>query len=333
MKTFLKWAGGLLLIVMLVALAAYAWAMSTATRLYEKHWEIHDATFPIPWALTAADLDSLKQERIAAGASKKDPLAGVDLEAVALERAASRGGHLIDSRLGCKGCHGADMGGGVVIDVPMVGYWAAPNLTSGEGSVTRGFSAHDWDSAVRHGVRHDGRTSSMPCEEFRNLSDHELSDVAAYIRSVPPVKRDPGHVRLGPVFAFMLATDPKTAAAIGIDHQAAHAAEPPLAEPTAAFGEHLVQVCRGCHGANLSGGKLQGDPSMPIVANLTPHASGLATWKEADFVHAMRTGKRPDGSTISEMMPWKAFGTMSDDELVAIWAYLRTQPPTPKGTH
>ena len=333
MNSFLKWVGGLLLVIVVLALAAYAWAMSTATRRYEKHWDIHDATFPIPWALTDAEIDSLKRERIAAGAKAKDPLAGVDLEAVAMERAANRGGHLIDSRLSCKGCHQADLGGGVVINEPIVGFWAAPNLTSGEGSVTRGFSAHEWDGAVRHGVRHDGRSSSMPCEEFRNLSDHELSDVVAYIQSVPPVNRNPGHVRLGPVFAFMLATDAKTAPAFGIDHQAPHAAEPPLAEPTAAFGEHLVQVCRGCHGANLSGGKMQGDPNMPIVANLTPHASGLATWKREDFIRAMRTGIRPDGSTILEAMPWKAFGTMSDDELAAIWAYLKTVPPAPKGTH
>jgi hypothetical protein len=104
MKTFLKWAGGLLLVLVVVALSAYAWAMSTATRRYEQRWEFHDASFPIPWPMTEAELDSLKQQHIAAGAKAKDPLAGVDLEAVAMERAASRGGHLIDSRLGCKGC-------------------------------------------------------------------------------------------------------------------------------------------------------------------------------------------------------------------------------------
>lgn len=333
MKTLLKWVGGILLVIAVVGMAAYAWAMSSATRLYEKTWEVHDATFPIPWPLTETELDSLKRERIAAGAKAKDPLAGVDLEAVAMQRAAARGGHLIDSRLGCKNCHDADFGGKVVIDVPIVGFYAAPNLTSGEGGITRGFSAHDWDRAVRHGVRHDGRTSSMPCDEFKNLSDHELSDVIAYVQGVPPVKRDVGRVRLGPVFAFMLASNPKTVAAAGIDHQAAHAAEPPLAEQTAAFGEHLVQVCRGCHGDNLSGGKLQGDPNMPIVANLTPDASGLAGWKKEDFVRAMRTGKRPDGSAILEAMPWRAFATMSDDELGALWAYLETLPPRPKGSH
>ena len=91
----------------------------------------------------------------------------------------------------------------------MVGRWIAPNLTSGEGSVTKGFTANDWDRAVRHGVRHNGRTSSMPVIEFLNLTDHEMSDIVAYVRSMPPVNRDLGPVKFGPVFSFMIATDPK----------------------------------------------------------------------------------------------------------------------------
>jgi hypothetical protein len=70
---------------------------------------------------------------------------------------------------------------------------------------------------------------------------------------------------------------------------------------------------------------------MPIVANLTPDESGLKAWSEADFIRAIREGKRPDGSAISEYMPWKAYGQMSDDELKAIFAYLRTVPAKPKG--
>lgn len=45
----------------------------------------------------------------------------------------------------------------------------------------------------------------------------------------------------------------------------------------------------------------------------------------------MREGKRKDGTLISEFMPWKAYGQMSDSELRAIWAYLRTVPAVEKG--
>jgi mono/diheme cytochrome c family protein len=173
----------------------------------------------------------------------------------------------------------------------------------------------------------------MPVVEFVNLSDRELSDIVAYIRSEPPVNRDMGAVRLGPVFAFLIATDPKALGAFTIDHEKAHAVEPPAEVASAELGRHIVQVCRGCHGENLSGGKLAGDPDMPIVANLTPHETGLKGWVEADFIRAIREGKRKDGTDISRMMPWQAYGRMTDTELKAIWAYLQTVPPREKGNH
>src|SRR5262249_40250051 len=152
------------------------------------------------------ELSALRAQRILAGAPADNPFAGVDLQALALERAIKRGRHLVDSRASCDGCHGKDFGGEAIIDVAVPGPWGAPDLTSGEGSVTRGFTANDWDRAVRHGVRRNGQSSSMPSGDFTNLSDHELSDIVAYIRSLPPVNRDKGPVKFGPVFAFLIAT-------------------------------------------------------------------------------------------------------------------------------
>ncbi len=294
-------------------------------------WTAHDATFPIPFPLDSTEIEAIKRERIAAGAAARDPLAGVDLSLLATERAQQRGQHLVERRLGCNACHGADYGGGVIVNVPAVGYWAGPNLTSGPGSVTNGFSPKDWDLAVRHGIRHTGQSSSMPSSEFLNLSDRELSDVVTFLRSRPPVDRNVGPVRLGPVFTFLAATNPAMLPAFGIDHQKPHAVEPPVQAVTLELGEHIVQTCRGCHQPNLAGGKMQGDPNMPIVANLTPDASGLKDWTEADFIRAMREGKRPDGTAISEFMPWKAYAGMNDTELKAIWLYLQSLPPRPKG--
>jgi mono/diheme cytochrome c family protein len=209
----------------------------------------------------------------------------------------------------------------------------APKPHLGDGSVTKGFTANDWDRAVRHGVRRNGRTSSMPVVEFVNLTDHELSDIVAYLRSVPPVNRDMGAVKLGPVFAFLIATDPKALGAFTIDHAKPHVVEPPVEAISVELGQHIVQVCRGCHGENLSGGKLAGDPDMPIVANLTPHETGLKTWNESDLIRAIREGKRKEGTEISRMMPWQAYGRMTDTELKAVWAYLQTVPPREKGNH
>ena len=309
------------------------WAYQVASGRYDKQWVVHTAGFPIPFPVNEDELETLRAERILAGASTADPLAGVDLQALALERAISRGRHLVESRTSCDGCHGKDFGGAAVIDIALVGHWVAPNLTSGEGSVTRGFTANDWDRAVRHGVRRNGRSSSMPSQDFANLTDHELSDIVAYIRALPPVNRVLGPVKFGPVFAFMIATDPKAFVAFTIDHDKPHVIEPPAAAPSAELGQHIVQVCRGCHGPQLSGGRLAGDPDMPIVANLTPHETGLKSWSEGDFIRALREGKRKDGTAIDKAMPWEAYGRMTDTELKAVWAYLQTVPAVEKGNH
>jgi mono/diheme cytochrome c family protein len=302
-----------------LALAACGWALATANARYNRHWNIHTAQFPIPFPLDPGD----------------PALAGAPgaADSVATARAVERGAHLVNARVGCMGCHGPDLAGAVLIEAPVLGYWAAPNLTAGRGGITRGFGAREWDMAVRHGVRHTGLSSSMPCGEFVTLSDRELSDIVAYVRSLPPVDREIAPPRFGPVFAFLLALDPKSLPAYVIDHRVAHAAEPPPEAVTPEFGRHIAQVCTGCHGEHFSGGKVQGDPNMPLVANLTPHETGLKAWTEADFVRAMRLGRRPDDSAIAEAMPWRVYGQMTDTELAAVWTYLRTLPPRPKGNH
>jgi mono/diheme cytochrome c family protein len=331
MKKFLKVLGWSLAAIGAVAIIGYvlaAWVMSSR---YARQWAAHEVSFPIPIPLTESEIATLRDEWLTAGAPASDPLAGLDLGTIALERAVARGGQLIRSRLGCAACHGPDFGGHVLIDDPVVGRWIAPNITTGKGSVTIGYTAADWDRAVRHGLRRGGLTSTMPSIDFVNLTDQELSDIVAYIRSHPPVDRNLDKVEFGPALNVMLALGKVDLLAFDVDHQASHALQPPVAAPTEEFGAHLVQACRGCHGGTLSGGKIPGDPGMPIVANLTPDATGLKNWTEEDFVRALREGRRPDGSAISDYMPWEAYASMSDTEIRAIWAYLRTLEPVEKG--
>jgi mono/diheme cytochrome c family protein len=136
------------------------------------------------------------------------------------------------------------------------------------------------------------------------------------------------------VFAFAVATDrDDNLVTFKLDHQKVHPVEPPAEAPTAELGRHIAQVCSTCHGANLSGGKLASDPTMPEAANLTPHETGLKGWTEADFFRALREGKRKDGTAVANAVPWRAYGLMSDTELKALWAYLQTLPPLEKGSH
>ena len=313
MRTVLRYLGWGLAGLLVIIAGANVWAYLVAHSRYSTEWQVHGADFPIPFPLATQDHP------------------GGDADADALALAIQNGRHLVESRAGCEGCHGADLGGAAVIDVPLVGRWVAPNLTTGEGSVVRDFTANDWDRAVRHAVRRNGRTSSMPAQEFINLSDHELSDIVAYIGSLPPVDRDMGAVRFGPAFNFLIATDDDALAAFHIDHDQPHAVEPPVETVGVEYGQHIAQVCSGCHGANFSGGKLAGDPNMPLVANLTSHETGLQSWNEADFFRALREGIRKDGSEISPMMPWRAYAKMTDTEISAVWSYLQTLPAVEKG--
>jgi cytochrome c553 len=66
-----------------------------------------------------------------------------------------------------------------------------------------------------------------------------------------------------------------------------------------------------------------------VASNLTPDAAtGIGTrYNEASFITAMRTGKKPNGTMIQPPMPNEVYQNMTDDDLKAIWAYLRTIKP------
>ena len=68
---------------------------------------------------------------------------------------------------------------------------------------------------------------------------------------------------------------------------------------------------------------------ISYTANLTPDQNtGLGICDEAMFIKALRTGRHMgDGRPIQPPMPWPWFSQMTDDDLKAIYAYLRTIPP------
>jgi mono/diheme cytochrome c family protein len=114
-----------------------------------------------------------------------------------------------------------------------------------------------------------------------------------------------------------------------------HAAPSPAAVPAGAtkeYGAYIARIaCKGCHGPAFAGGPVEaGDPSWPPASNLT--VSGpTKNWNEADFLRLMRTGRRPDSVPVNVAMPWKNAGRMTDEELHAVWTYLRSLPGRPTG--
>ena len=239
-------------------------------------------------------------------------------------------GQLIAATRGCADCHGADLAGATIIDNPAMGRLSGPNLTRGRGGLPASFTDIDLVRSIRHGVAPDGRgLFLMPSSDFSEFTDQDMGDLIAYIDSLAPVDRASVPLTIGPVARGLLVAGKIKLSAELIDHAGVR---PATVQPgvTVAYGHYLAAGCTGCHGPNLSGGKIDiGPPDWPPAQNLTP-AGDLAKWSEADFIMSLRKRTRPDGSPLNEVMP-AAFGLMNDTELKAIWAYLRTLPPAPTG--
>jgi len=163
MKTAIKVVLGFVLLVGIALAGTLFWAKSTVAAKLEQTHTTHSVEFPTPFPLTEAELAALRAERatqapsVDAGAPEQgegavDPLEGVDLGALATERAIERGKHLVGARYVCVECHGQDFGGGVMVEDDAIGTLYGPNLTSGKGSKVLSYRIEDWDRIVRHGV-------------------------------------------------------------------------------------------------------------------------------------------------------------------------------------
>src|SRR5215213_10257121 len=108
-------------------------------------------------------------------------------------------------------------------------------------------------------------------------------------------------------------------------------------------GAYLAAImdCGGCH----TGGALAGQPdpalnlagsdigfSIPGLGyfyppNLTPdRETGTGDWSASDLVRAIRTGERPDGRILAPAMPWHSYAALTDDDVLALVAYLQSLP-------
>lgn len=248
---------------------------------------------------------------------------------------AAEGRELMHSR-GCMDCHGEDLGGYVVMDEPLVARIVGDNLLR---MPARHADATTWERMYRalvHGVDLDSRPLlMMPSGSYTHLSLHEIEAMSAWLQGLPAGGRELPESRIGPIGRVLLAIGrfQGMLPAETIDHSATPPDRPPPLG-SVEYGAHVARLCVGCHRADFAGGRLAlGKPDWPAAANLTPHATGLGAWSEADFLRAMRDGKRPDGSAIEpEAMPWRAFGQASDSELHSLWLYLRTLAPVER-TH
>src|SRR3954452_3027865 len=101
-------------------------------------------------------------------------------------------------------------------------------------------------------------------------------------------------------------------------------------------GRYLVKAadCAACHtvpesGKPLAGGRAIETPFGNVTsANITPDRdTGIGAWSDDDFDNALLKGKRPDGARLYPAMPYTAYTKMSHDDVVAMFAYLKTIAP------
>jgi mono/diheme cytochrome c family protein len=244
----------------------------------------------------------------------------------------------------CGQCHAADpahdvdgpLSGGKEFHDSRLGTVRASNLTPDDATGLGLWSDAEIVRALRNGQRKDGRVLApvMPYEWFHDMSDEDAFAVARYLKSLPPVRHE---VRQSPNLEFKLVTH------YFLGPKPPTSTSPPTRGATAEFGGYLAQhvgLCADCHTprhgirstpdkSRLFAGDAHPSKSFPNnPANLTPdRTTGIGAWTEEDFLRTLRTGVNPKGEDLHGFMPWREIGRMPDDDLRAIYRYLRTLPP------
>jgi mono/diheme cytochrome c family protein len=268
---------------------------------------------------TALTLSERKAARIVPVQAKALPYV---VDAAALQR-----GRYLYATRGCVDCHGADGAGREFVNDGRGLRLAGPNITVA--GVTRGYTEVDWVRTLRHGVRPDGRpVRVMPSEDYARLTDADLAALIAHVRALPAVAGGMQAVVELPWVA-------RVAHGLGQIPDAVEriAALGPAPDGPMHPGAYAANMCIGCHGPGLSGGRIPGaPPDWPAAPNLTPgEGSAMARYADAaSFVRLMRTGKSPDGRAVT-VMPFESFAHVDEAELLALHAHLRSLAPRAPG--
>lgn len=258
----------------------------------------------------------------------------------------ARGHYVVRYLANCGSCHGdpARMGearegqeiplsGGFVWNIPPGAIYAR-NITPDSGTGLGRISDQAIARAIRYGVGHDGR-ALLPFMEVQGLSDEDLVAVVSYLRTQAPVNN--------PVPAHRFTLLGKIVKATVLANPVGPAETPPKTSPrgaTVEAGRYLVESvtnCWACHTQrNMATGALTGPRfggatgfdatpehswSPPNITS-DPETGRLGKLTEDDFVARFRMGPVVPHTP----MPWWAFQQLNEDDLRAIYRYLKTVP-------
>jgi cytochrome c553 len=163
----------------------------------------------------------------------------------------------------------------------------------------------------------------MPSEDYNRFTDADVAAIVAYARSLPPVSGEAGRIETPLVFKALYAADLIPDAPQRINHSLPPAQA--VAEgPTPEHGAYIANMCKGCHGDSLHGGKIPGSPpDWPPAVDLTTRATFAAYDSVDKFKAMLKSGKRPNGEPI-KVMPFPSLAAMNDTDVEALYAYLKT---------
>ena len=258
-----------------------------------------------------------------------------------------RGRYIATALGGCSYCHsphdwsapgtpylpGKEGSGEVLPYTNLPGRIVAPNLTPDPETGAGRWTDDQLARAIREGIAHDGRAlfPLMPYPHYRRMSDEDVASVVVYFRSLPPIQNSlpPTEIIFPVKYLIRGVPEPVTSPVTDL----------PASSSSVDRGASLVSLagCGDCHtpqekGQELPGMAFAGGFSFPgpwgsvTAANITPDASGISYYDEALFLEVMRTGS-VKARTLSPIMPAMVYKNLTDDDLKAMFAYLRTLKP------
>lgn len=265
------------------------------------------------------------------------PAAAVDQDAMI-----KRGEYLINGPVACANCHtprnpdfsfqaGMDFAGGFkIVDMAFEVYSA--NITPDKETGIGNWTDDQIITALREGKDKDGKVifPPMPIPTYNKMADEDVKAIVAYLHTLKPISHKVDESKWNMPQQAMppaqgLAAPPKT--------------------DKVAYGGYIVNSlahCFECHssrGANgapdfvnhlgAGGFDITLAPGMEVqTANITSDPeTGIGKWSDADIKKAITQGMTPTGGHLSPPMPYPFFKNMTDEDVDAVVAYIRTIPP------
>ena len=317
MKTFLKIVGGLLLLVIVLIACAITWLAVRKPASRPASTEKIEAT----------------PERLA------------------------RGKYLVDHVTPCLECHsdhvvkfgipvkpGTEGQGGYIFDknIGFPGVVAAQNITADDEFGLGKWTDGEVIRAVREGVDRNGDAlfPMMPYEQFRDMSDDDVKAAVVYLRTLKPIHKGVPAKHIDFPVNLLIKFAPKPVDGV---------VKSPDSHDSVAYGKYLTTIggCFECHTPHddknaliaekpfAGGWEMKGPWGRVFTANLTPAAGTyMSHATREEFIGRFKAFASMDANTAPDapagrntVMPWLAFAGMTDQDLGAIYDYLKTVKP------